>query len=159
MKYVWADGSMFTSKQFDPNVVGEYLVERKIDTAEKFVEDATSMTSPLHMFIDWDNQTAAHEYRLVQARSVIRSLKVVYEKSNGKAYSVKAFTHLRSIGAYAHVVKIRSMVSLREEAIQQALHDMEAFTRRFESYRELAKIGSMAQRQISKLLKKRKRIA
>jgi len=159
MQYEWVEGSQFSSKQYDPNVVASYLVEHHIDTAEKFVTDAEKRSSPLHSFIDWNDTTAAQEYRFVQARKVIRSLRVIYTKPNGKNYSVKAFTHLPSQHAYMHVVRLKSSSVLRDEAIKEALLDVQAFVRRFEQYKELVRIGHHAQVQITKLLKKKKKVA
>ncbi|HAZ61006.1 MAG TPA: hypothetical protein DCY89_05470 [Gammaproteobacteria bacterium] len=41
------------------------------------VEAATDPESPLHDAFDWDDSAAAHKYRLVQARSMIRSVRFV----------------------------------------------------------------------------------
>lgn len=43
---------------------------------EDVVEEATSRTSPLHGYFEWNNRVAGHEYRLIQARDLIRSVKV-----------------------------------------------------------------------------------
>lgn len=40
------------------------------------VEEAASEDSPLHGYFEWDEQTAAHKYRITQARDLIRSVKV-----------------------------------------------------------------------------------
>lgn len=41
-------------------------------TPEALLEKATPVESPLHRFFDWDNDHAAHEHRLQQARYIIR---------------------------------------------------------------------------------------
>lgn len=43
-------------------------------TPTAVVKDAKSKNSPLHQFIDWDDKSASHKYRLSQARKLIRSV-------------------------------------------------------------------------------------
>jgi len=45
-------------------------------TPSDVVEDARRATSPLHNFFTWDDTVAAHQYRLDQARTLIRNVKV-----------------------------------------------------------------------------------
>lgn len=45
-------------------------------TAEDVVRAARTTTSPLHEFFEWDDEKAAHEHRLGQARALIRSVQV-----------------------------------------------------------------------------------
>lgn len=48
-------------------------------TPEKVVEVAHEETHPLHVCFEWDDSKAGHQYRLWQARSLIRSVKIVIE--------------------------------------------------------------------------------
>jgi hypothetical protein len=48
-------------------------------TKEQVVEDARRLESPLHEYFEWDDQVAAHSWRLEQAGYIIRSIRVVYE--------------------------------------------------------------------------------
>jgi hypothetical protein len=45
-------------------------------TPEDVVSDARSAKSPLHGLFTWDDKEAAHQHRLMVARSIIRSVKV-----------------------------------------------------------------------------------
>lgn len=45
-------------------------------TPEGVVKAAADSTSPLHALFEWDNKKAAHQHRIEQARSLIRSIKV-----------------------------------------------------------------------------------
>ena len=45
-------------------------------TPDDVVKDASSKTSPLHAYFTWDDSEAAHRYRLDEARSLIRNVKV-----------------------------------------------------------------------------------
>ena len=50
-------------------------------TAEDFVEAAKPKSSPIHEVLEWNDKVAGHEYRLIQARTVIRA--VVRVRSDG----------------------------------------------------------------------------
>lgn len=49
-------------------------------SAMELVEDARDPGSPLHPLFTWDDERAAQEYRLEQARTVIRSVQVQVER-------------------------------------------------------------------------------
>jgi len=44
--------------------------------ADDVLERATSLTNPLHAYFEWDDTVAGHEYRLVQARQLIRRVRI-----------------------------------------------------------------------------------
>ena len=46
-------------------------------TPEQVLEDARDPESPLHNYFEWDVETAARQYWLDQARTLIRSVKIV----------------------------------------------------------------------------------
>jgi hypothetical protein len=50
-------------------------------TAPRVVEAAEPETAPLHAAFEWDDSAAAREFRLVQARTLIRAVVVVTEKT------------------------------------------------------------------------------
>jgi hypothetical protein len=43
------------------------------------LERAEPKTSPIHDAFEWDNKKAGHEYRLIQARTWIRKVDIVFE--------------------------------------------------------------------------------
>lgn len=45
-------------------------------TAEDVVKAAKPASSPLHGCFEWDNKKAGHQFRLVQARTLIRATKI-----------------------------------------------------------------------------------
>ena len=46
-------------------------------TAESVLNDAANPASPLHSHFQWDDSKAAHAYRIDQARTLIRSVRLV----------------------------------------------------------------------------------
>lgn len=60
------------------------------------VEAARQPDSPLHPFFEWDDSVAAYEYRLNQARALIRSVRVDIKTSTT---IVRAVAYVRSPAA------------------------------------------------------------
>ena len=73
-KYIPSGSAPFGKK--DAQVVGEHLetLMKKLGgelTTDAILEDAKKKRSILHKYFDWDDTTAAHQYRLQQARHII----------------------------------------------------------------------------------------
>jgi len=71
-------------------VVGETLEalrkkHGRLETTE-VLQEAKKKRSPLHGAFEWDDAKAGHEYRLYQARSMIRGIVVVLEDGDEPAY-------------------------------------------------------------------------
>jgi hypothetical protein len=63
-------------------------------TAELVVAEATPEGSVLHDRFEWDDRAAGHAWRLVQARELIRSVKVVFVSPDGPR-EVRRFVSVR----------------------------------------------------------------
>jgi hypothetical protein len=61
-------------------------------TPARVVEVASSPESPLHPAFVWDDSKAAHEYRLWQARSLIRAVVVTYPEETPQT----VYVHVRT---------------------------------------------------------------
>lgn len=59
----------------------ERIRSRSALTPEAVVTSASDPANPLHPAFDWNDQTAAHEHRLQQARQLIRAVHVQIEES------------------------------------------------------------------------------
>lgn len=57
-------------------------------TPDLVLADAQDSGSVLHDLFEWDNSTAAHQYRLSQARSIITSVRVVITTENRQISTV-----------------------------------------------------------------------
>jgi hypothetical protein len=69
-------------KGVDPEAAGKELAKigkRTALTPAAVVEAAEPESSPIHNAFEWDDEKAAHEHRLQQARGLIRAVCVVYE--------------------------------------------------------------------------------
>lgn len=151
--YEWTEGCRFSA---DANVVGRRLAELMSDTdettAEAILADAKSPRSPLHSLFEWNNSRAAHEYRLEQARAVIRSVRVVYMDAGIVERQIRLATFIPSRGAYVSQARVLDQKAIRKEALALALRDMEAFERRYQEYVDIAEIGAAARRAIQQAL-------
>lgn len=99
--------------------------------------------SELHKCFEWDDKKAGHEYRLEQARRLIRRRITIIE-SNGDEYLVKTFTSLesdRAVGdSYRLTVDILSDENRRVELLQQAKKELEIWRKKYQTLKELAPI-------------------
>lgn len=60
-------------------------------TAEAIVASATSQNSPIHGEFIWDDTEAAHQYRLVQARRLVKFVREPYVRPTGEQGRVRYF--------------------------------------------------------------------
>ena len=81
-QYKWRSGFCLTRK-VDVSVVGETLEsireEAGLLTAEATVNAARPKNSPIHGCFTWNNDEAGEKYRLWEARSLIRSVRIIRE--------------------------------------------------------------------------------
>lgn len=94
MRYGWKTGRQLG--KIDPQKVGEELarIHRKHKTIipQKVVDESRPKTAVLHEHFEWNDKTAAEEYRVHQARQIIGSVVVVPETKGGKP--VQAFINV-----------------------------------------------------------------
>lgn len=57
-------------------------------TASMLIDAAKSKKSPAHNAFEWDNNKAANEYRLWQARQYIKRITIIYEEQEEKLFNV-----------------------------------------------------------------------
>lgn len=80
--YEYASGYRINQK-IQAKIVGEILekIEKRDNTItpEAVIEEAKPKKSPIHGCFNWDDAKAANEYRLWQARNLIRSVVIIKE--------------------------------------------------------------------------------
>lgn len=57
-----------------------------------FIEEARSTNHPAHGWFTWDNEDAAHQHRMHQARSFIRDIKITFEVETVDRGAIKVRT-------------------------------------------------------------------
>lgn len=85
-------------------------------TPQVVVDDARRADSPIHTAFEWDDAIAAEQYRLEQARTLIRSLKVSYVSPEGTTEKTRAFVSIQRAD-----VPAREYVPIEEVAQDPAL--------------------------------------
>ena len=106
--------------------------------AETLLEKAADPDSCLHGMFEWNDDQAAHEFRLTQARLVLRSL--VIDTPDGNVGRMLVAVSVGSSGGrdYVPVQQAMKVPEWREEVLEEALRDLRAFRVRYNTYKELA---------------------
>lgn len=105
-------------------------------TPNAVIEDARDESSPLHAHFEWDDSEAAKQWRLEQARALIRSVKVEIQT---EARTVSTVRYVRSPEAekgeqgYVDVPSLRTREDLAREALRRELAAAKALFDRCES--------------------------
>lgn len=111
---------------------------------ESVVEAARPASSPLHKYFEWDNTKAAQEWRLEQARYLIRVCVEVAKLPNNEPQEIRVFVSLPSErnkkGGYRLMVNVLSDVERREEMLQMALDELTRLRSKYAKLRELSSI-------------------
>lgn len=124
-------------------------------TAEDVVEAAKDPESPIHDLFQWDDSSAAHEYRLGVARRFISSIRVKVEiadiEENAPAVRVSAFTspvdQREYGGGYLSDIEVISDGSYRlrpgamDRKARDALRDLGIFRSRHQA--ALMQVGAL----------------
>lgn len=143
MIYQWREGARVAN--LDAQVIGERLSQIEIRhgelTPEAVVRDAKSKRSPLHSYFEWDDVTAAVEFRKQQARHLIGCI-VVAPENEKRESQVRAFVSVSRGGkkSYANVATALSDAELREQVLENARREILAWGERYRQYSEFAPI-------------------
>lgn len=148
---LWASG--FPNAGIDPGEA--YKAVEKIRekhggkcTDADIVQAARSQRNVLHGLFTWDDSEAAEQYRRHQARTLLRSLRVVYVESEGKE-SNRAYEVVEKKRQTAKQPE-RTLYSTHEDAVKDpvargalladAIRQLMAWRRRFAHLNELDRI-------------------
>lgn len=103
------------------------------------VDFARNKKTALHSQFCWDDSKAAQEYRLWQARMLIRVQVVMLPQKPDTP--IRAFVSLqndRNNGGYRAIDDVMASKHLRDSLIEQALRDMTTFQNKYQVLDELA---------------------
>lgn len=102
-------------------------------TAEQVLHDATSPDSPLHTEFEWDDRQAAYQYRLEQARLLVRQAQVTIMERE-----VRRFVFLPSTDSYHPIERAVADKDWRAEMIATFERDAERFHARWANHVHVA---------------------
>lgn len=124
------------------------------------VEHARDPSSVLHDEFEWDDDAAAESYRLAQAGALIRRVKftLVRQEAGSRGISIRttrAFQSRPSMrhdkGGYESVEQIMSDPEKRGELIDQVLHELSAYRKRYADLVALSEIWTAIDEAIDAL--------
>ena len=113
---------------------------------EDVVKRAKIKKSSMHEMFTWDDSEAARLHRLEQARSVIRSIEIVYEKTpnvQARAYSVTttaATDKEEPRKVYMSTAELLEDPIARDELLSRAIREALSYRRKYHGLSELAKV-------------------
>lgn len=143
MIYQWKHGS---TAKVDAQLAGQEMERLRTMRngrlePKDLVEHSRDPAAPLHPAFEWDNDTAAEAYRIEQARYLIRSIEVVV-LPEPEATPVRAFVSVRRDDdrSYTSVTHAMTDPDLRQQVLDNALRELEAWRRRYAELVELANV-------------------
>lgn len=158
MVYRWKG---FVQMPVSAQVAGEELDKIRaansgILTKKLVVKEAKSKSSPLHSAFEWNDTVAAEKYREDQAGYMIRSIEVTMVGQENSKIPVRAFVSVASNEdkQYRSIAAVMVDQELREQVLDRAFIEFNAWKRRYENLLELAEIFTSASR-IQRKLKRR----
>jgi hypothetical protein len=121
---------------------------------EAVVDTAKDEDNPLHPHFQWDDTLASHQYRLEQARKLIRvAVTVIPELSNKPVKQFVSITALRGSeqGSYIATVDILSDERKYEMALQDALRNLGRLRFQYTYLEELNPVWTAIDKAVNKL--------
>jgi len=149
----------------NPQIVGDKLQELRDQnnglTASIVIEEAKHKTSVLHGAFDWDDSSAAHEWRLHTARHLMRSVEIVSTNAEGDVRNLPAFVFVKTESGpqYESLARVLSDEELRIQVLNKALKEFEQWQKRYEEYNEFLNVFQSFGKTRQKLEQKHEAIA
>lgn len=122
--------------------------------AKDVVNFAKNPKTELHQKFEWNNTKAAYEYRLEQARKLIRVHVEVLQNDNRpfRAYVSLDSDRQKPGGGYRTTVDVLKHKNRREELLAEIIQELERIRVKYQHFEELNKLWS----ELDKVKKKKK---
>lgn len=114
-------------------------------TPKAVVEAARDERHPLHRHFQWDDALAAEAYRLDQARTIIRCIRV--EDGDNKPAAFHSINDRGGVSYRTHT-DVMNSVSLQMLVLEQASRDLEAFESRYRELVDVCKLVRGARQKV-----------
>ena len=137
MTYQWkVPGIMPVDAQTAGNELQRIYERDGVIEPETVVLESESPSAPLHSCFEWDNEKAAHKYRITQAQGIIRAIVSVNETE--KSPETRAFVSVeREYHPFSVVIRNPEK---RDILLQNALNELHCFEKKYSSLQELSAI-------------------
>ena len=111
-------------------------------TAQTIVAFAENPKTALHSAFDWDDTIAARNWRLVQARNLLRVYVIHYENTPEPVHGFISLSPDRACpgGGYTAMGHILSDEGKRTQMLEDAFAELRAFRRKYAILKELAAV-------------------
>lgn len=126
----------------DAQNIGEYLTFKFPQgeiTPQELVSLAKDHNSPIHKYFEWDDKKAAKDYRLYQARRLIKSIIIEIDGSD-----VPAYHNIRLLDSdepsYMDTLNCMHSPDIWAQVLNRALMEAKNWAERYKTYKELAPI-------------------
>ncbi len=106
-------------------------------TAEILLREATKKRSALHSCFEWNDTIAAQNYRLDQARYILRQIEVIIEREDKEPLRIRAFHCVEDEEQgrrYVTITQARSESDMWEQVIIRAMKEIQQWK---ETYRDI----------------------
>lgn len=132
-------------------IAGRYLSRIKRTkgglTPKSLVREATKTESPLHGCFEWDNTKAAKEYRLVQAREILRFIVIESEETDdtNEVVHVRAFVSPQELEqesgtSYVGILQVRNDEELHAAYLRQLKQELDEIKAKIKHYKEFVAV-------------------
>lgn len=139
MTYQWkVPGIMPVDAQTAGNELQRIYERDGVIEPETVVLESESPSAPLHSCFEWDDEKAAHKYRITQAQGIIRAIVAVDERQENP--DTRAFVSVQS--EYHPVSVVIQNPEKRDVLLQNALNELHWFEKKYNSLRELSGVFS-----------------
>lgn len=136
MTYQWkVPGIMPVDAQTAGNELQRIYERDGVIEPETVVAESRTPSAPLHSCFEWDDEKAAHKYRITQAQNIIRAIVVVDE---AKQPETRAFVNVQR--EYHPVSVVVRNPEKREILLQNALNELRWFERKYNTLQELSNV-------------------
>lgn len=141
--YTWTPQSGFESKA-DANKVGLEL-ENIGDNIrpEQVLEKGRDETTELHKCFEWDDEKAAEQYRLRQARQIMENIKFITvnpTQEDSEPKEIRLYYHVPDTPGYTKTTYILQNENKYQLLLEQAHRELRAFKNKYQSLTELKPI-------------------
>lgn len=102
-------------------------------TPEAVLAASREPEAPLHGLFEWNDDAAAEQYRLWQARCLIRSVRITVNRSEGSTQH-RVYVNLKDDGqaqAYHRVVDVVRNPETRAQMVEQVWRELSAMKARY----------------------------
>lgn len=107
------------------NIINETLTAMFVEDGEvkpsTIIKKAAKKKHPLHEYFEWNDTVAGHQFRLQQARKMIRRATIIYEKQPQRLIHVPVINRdTGSEGVYKPIEVVAQVQSELESSLEEA---------------------------------------